>query len=467
MKLKIEAALNQLKLRHIRGRLRNLARIEAVQEDDRMKREMSEKRQYETVLQEHVRRLHNIYQDMLAQHDALCVREKAMAKKLQYEFVGLSKVSIEHLEQQYKRRPKVSLKNVVASDLLTLAQYLINHTKPVYLPTDCADYSKILESLDVRPDGLPQSIDANHWYRFIQSRRQKINVELKIKAQQLEIAVVEQTIAIFERKINACESSVGLLRSRLKKARDKRMTNEQDAEIQLVLKRGQVELKLQGERRDTANAILVLCNEIERVNEHIIAAGARKLDVLKRTIDFRHRILSLEWEHRCLRTRFKELKEDLHFLEDVTVTRDMRMYLKRKAKGLRDDKTAVRLERQVELSKKSLDKALSKEMNKLENLRKKIACVKKKNAELDRTITEMNVARWELEYQCDIAGETRQCQHMDRKMRLFKQRSELIKKLQDNYAELLVLQIEHELLQLRTYPTLEYSEPLDDKGKIC
>ncbi|XP_029174556.1 cilia- and flagella-associated protein 43-like [Nylanderia fulva] len=468
IKLKVEAALNQLKLRHIRGRLRNLARVEAVREDDRVKREISEKRQYEVVLQEHLRRLHDTYQDMLAQHDALCAREKTMTKKLQHEFVGsLSRVSIELLEQQYKRRPKVSLKNIAASDLLTLAQHLKNHTKPAYLPTDCTDYSKILESLDVRPDGLPQSIDANHWNRFIQSRRQKINVELKIRAQQLEIAVVEQTIATFERKIEACKSSVGLLRSRLKKARDERVTNEQDAEVQLVVKRGQVELELQGERRDTADAVLVSRNEIERVNEHVVAAGARKLDVLKREIDFRHRILSLEWEHRCLRTRFKELKEDLHFLENVTVTRDMRMYLKRKAKGLRDDKTAVRLERKVELSKKSLDKALSKEMSKLENLRKKIACVKKKNAELDRTVTEMNVARWELEYQRDITGETRQCQHMDRKMRLFKQRSELMKKLQDNYAELLVLQIEHELLQLRTYPMLEYSEPLDDKGKLC
>lgn len=458
--------MNQLKLRHIRGRIRSLSRIEAIREDDKVKREISEKSHYEAVLEKHVRKLHDIYQNFLTQHDALCTREKAMAKKLQYEFAALSKINMELLELQYKRRPKVSLKNVVASDLLTLAQHLIDHTKPAYLPTDCADYLKILENIDARPEGLPQSIDDNHWNHFTQSRRQKINVELKIKAQQLEITLVEQTIAVFEHKIDACKSSADFLRNRLKRTRDERVLHEQDTEVQLVLKRGQVELELQGERRDTADAILMPRNEIERVNEHIIAAGARKLDALKRTIDFRHGILSLEWEHRCLRTRFKELEEDMHFLKDVTVTRDMRMYLKRKAKGLRDDKTAVRLEKELRIAKKSLDKALSKEMNKLENLRQKITCVKKKNAELDRTITEMNVARWELEYQRDIDGETRQCQHMDRKMRLFKQRSDLIRKLQDNYAELLVLQIEHELLQLRTYPTLKCFETLDDKGKI-
>ncbi|XP_072755711.1 cilia- and flagella-associated protein 43-like [Anoplolepis gracilipes] len=466
LKLKIEAAMNQLKLRHIRGRLRSLARVEAIREDDRVKREISKKRQYEAVLKEHVRKLHDIYQDMLAQQDALCTREKTIVKKLQYEFASLSKVNIEYLERQYKRRPKMSLKNVDASDLLTLALHLLDQ-KPAYLPTDCTDYSKILETLDARPDRLPQSIDANHWNHFTQSRRQKINVELKMKAQQLEIDLVEQTIAVFKNKIDACKSSVDLLRNQLKKTRDERVTREQNAEVQLVLKKGQVEVELQGERHNTVDAILVPCKEIERVNEHIIAAGARKLDVLKRTIDFRHGILSLEWEHRCLRTHFKELQEDLNFLKDVTVTRDMRTYLKRKAKGLRDDKTAVHLEKEIEVSKKSLDKALSKEVNKLENLRQKITCVKKKNAKLDRTVTEMNVARWELEYQRDIAGETKQSQHMDRKMRLFKQRSDLIRKLQDNYAELLVLQLEHELLQIRTYPTLECFKVLDDKDKVC
>ncbi|XP_050452544.1 cilia- and flagella-associated protein 43-like [Cataglyphis hispanica] len=467
LKLKIEAAMKQLKFRHIRGRIQNLTRIAKIQEDEKIKKKITEKHLYKTVLEKHVRKLHDIYQDLFVQHDALCTREKAIVKKLQQEFAALSKVNMQLLERHYKRRPKVSLKNVVASDLLTLAQDLINHTKSAYLPADCADYLKILENLDARPEELPQSIDATHWNHFTQLRRQKINIELKIKAQQLEITFAEQTIAVFENKIVACKSSVDLLTDRLKRMRDEHVLCELDSEVQLVLQRGQVELELEGERRDTVDAILVPRNEIEQVNEHIIAAGARKLDALKRIIDFRHGILSLEWEHRCLRMRFKELEEDLHFLNNITVTRDMRMYLKRKAKGLRDDKTAVRLEKELEIAKKSLNKALSKEMTKLENVRQKITRVKKKNAELDQTVTEMNVARWELEYQRDIDEETKQSKHMDRKMRLFKQRADLIRKLQDNYAELMVLQIEHELLRLRTYPTLKCFETLDDKDKIC
>ncbi|XP_025074104.1 uncharacterized protein LOC105427324 [Pogonomyrmex barbatus] len=462
LKLKIEAAINQLKLRHIRGRMRNLARIEAIKEDDRIKREISEKCRYEGTLEEHTRKLRDIYQDMLAQHDALCTYEKTMMKKFQHDIVSLSKANVEFLGRQYKQRPRVSLKNIEASDLLNLANYLVDRIKPTYLPAECMDYAKSLENLDVRSTGLPQSIDANHWDHLTQSRRQKINIEMKIKAQQLQIAAVERTIAVFEGKIDVCRSSIVLLKDQLKKTRDERMMREQDAEIQLVLKRGQVELKLQGERRDAMDAVLVPRGEIERINEHICVAGARKLDVLKHIIDFRHGMLSIEWEHRCLKMRFKELEEELRFIEDVVVTRDMRTYLKRKAKGLRDDKTAVHLEKEIESTKKSLDKALSKERSKLENLRRKIAGVKKNNAELDQTITEMNVAKWELEHQYDVIGEMREREHRDRKMRLFKQRSDLVRKLQDNYTELLALQTEHELLRLRTYPMLEYFRTLDE-----
>lgn len=446
--------------------MRNLARIAALREDDRMKREMFEKRRYRTALEEHAQRLHDVYQDMLAQHDALCGREKTMAKRFQQEFAAqLTKVNIEILERQYRRRPRVSLRNVTASDLINLAQQLATNTAPAYLPVECADYLKSLETLDARPSGLPHSIDAAHWDQLMRSRREKIEVELRIRAQQLEIAAAERTIALLDGKIDVCKSSADLLRVELRRAREERVTREQDAEVQLVLKSGQVEIELRGERRDAADAVLVPRDEIVRVNEHILVAGSRKLNALKRTIDFRHGTLSIEWEHRCLRTRFEDLEEDLRFLRNVVVTREMRTYLKRRAKGLRDDKTAVRLEREIETAKKSLERALSEETDKVETIRKKIASTKQKNAKLDRTIAEMNVARWQMEYQRDLSRETKQREHVDRKMRLLKQRSELVRKLQSNYAELLALQTEHELLRLRTRPTLEYFETLDDKNR--
>lgn len=436
--------------------MRNIARCESLQEDGKFKEEISKKRLYGLILEEHLKKLHDVHQDLLVHYDVFCNSEKTMKKRFTQEFAALSKVNIELLERQYKRRPKISLKNVIAIDLINLGEHLIDGAKSSYLPKECLDYMKILVGLDMRPDGLPQSISIGDWDHLIRLRRHKVMMELKIKAQQLKIATLEQMIAIFEDKINMCKSNVDLLIDKLKKARDDRITREQDVEIQLVLTMGQVEIELRGERRNTMNAIFVPRKEIEKVNEHILTVGSRKLNALKRTLDFRHGISSFEWEHRCLKKHFKDLQEDLNFLKDITVTKDMRTYLKRKAKGLRDDKTAVRLEREIEASDRSVEKALSKETDKLHKIKKKIVSVKEKNAEFDRTITEMNVTRWEMEHQRDLTSEKKQHEHMERKMRLFKQRSEMIRKLQDNYTELLALQTEYELLRLRTYPTLEY-----------
>lgn len=462
-KLQVDAAINQLKLRHLRGRARNLARIEALRNDERVKREISEARQHIVVLEEDMQKLHDVHQDLQAQHDALCAREKTMARRLPQEFPSSSKSHIELLEIQYKRRPKVSLKNVAVYDLISLGRYLTSYAKPTYLPIACANYVRILESLDTRPVTLPKSVHTIHWNHLVQTRRQKIELELRIQARQLEVTATEETIADFSGKIDASKSRVDHLSSKLKRMRDERVTREQDTELQLVLKRGQVEVDLYGERRDMLDAVMVPCLEIEKVNEHILAMGSRKLDALKRDIDLHHSTLSFEWEHRCLKTRFRELQEDLHYLRDVTATKDMQTYLKRVAKKWRDDKSAIRLQREIETTMKSLEKTLAAEMNKLEKTRAKITFVKKKNAALDQNITEMNVARWEMEYERDLAMEARQREHMDRKMQLYKRRSDLVRKIQDNYTELLALQTEHELLRLRTYPALELFETLDDK----
>jgi len=433
-----------------------------MKEDDRLKHEITKMQQYKTLLEEQLQQLQQPYHDIMEQYEVLCGRDRILAKKISHSFVTLSKSNIEHLDRQYKRRPKVYLKNI-AYDLNNLAKYVLDHVKPSYLPSDCTDYVRSLEHLDVRPDGLPLSIDTHHWRHLVRVRRQKIEIELRMKAQQLDVTAIERTIDVFEKKIEVCSSNVDQLVERLKQKRQERVTREQDKELQLVLKRGQVEINMQGECRDAANAVLITRDEIVTVNEHIRAAGVHKLDALKRIIEFRHKMATTEWQHRCLKMRFRELQEDLHFVEEASVTREMRIYLRRQARGLRDDKTAVQFEKEIENARKTLEKALSREVSKLENIREKIVRTRKRNAELDRAIMEVNVKRWELEHQRDLDEEARQSEHVDRKMRMFRQRSELVRKVQDNYIELLALQTEHELLRMRAYPTLDYYETLDEK----
>lgn len=134
----------------------------------------------------------------------------------------------------------------------------------------------------------------------------------------------------------------------------------------------------------------------------------------------------------------------------------MQAYLKRKAKGLPDDKTPQQLDDDIEAVRRKFQKVLDEERARLEAVEKEIASLRVRNEQLDRQILEMNMARCDMELKRDIAGEERQRGHLERKVKMVMHRSTLIKKLQDNYAELVELQTEHELLRLKRYPTFHF-----------
>lgn len=169
----------------------------------------------------------------------------------------------------------------------------------------------------------------------------------------------------------------------------------------------------------------------------------------------------LQWDHECRKSSLDDLQEDLRFTESVIVTKEMQLYLKRVAKGLSEDKTPQQLEDDVAAVERQFSRLLEDEQARLQSVEKEIANMRRKNEQVDRQILEMNVARCEMEQRRDLIGEARQQQHMQRKLRMVMRRSQLIKKLQDNYAELIELQTEHELLRLRRYPTFHFTM-LDD-----
>lgn len=171
-----------------------------------------------------------------------------------------------------------------------------------------------------------------------------------------------------------------------------------------------------------------------------------------------------QWQHMCRKKNLEDLREDLRFTESTTVTKEMQGYLKRKAKGLPDDKTPQQLDDDIEAVKRKFQKALDEERARLEAVEKEIASLKVRNEQLDRQVLEMNMARCDMELKRDIAGEERQKDHLERKVKMVMHRSTLIKKLQDNYAELVELQTEHELLRLKRYPTFHF-RMLDEENE--
>lgn len=468
--MKVEAAIKQQHFRYARFCLRNLHRVEAIKKDDKIREKIEEKRRLAIEFNEQIRLVQSIIQDLQTYYDALCVREKALEKKFRSEFPALGKGALESLQNQYKRRPRTVLKNVVAGDLLDLRNSAVSLMKPVHLPAECLDYLKSLDVLDIRPASVPPSVSTIQWELFTRLRRNKIEIEMKIRAQDFEIKEANSTVSNYERKIYKVRSEIDALKQELNVRKQERIEYERNIEIQLVLKMGQVEIESNLTRHDTKDAVLIPTSEIEAVNEKILEAEAEKLKIMKKASKFRKVISQKEWEHKCLKMKIKHLKEELYDIQRIPVTRQIRLYLKRKALGLKDDKTPQNLDRQLEAMRRASEKVLRDYSWKIEDIENKIKVVMKKNELLDKTIIKMNVARCEMELKEDLDSETKDKEFHEKKMAMIVERSNSARELQENNLEVLELQSEHELSRLKRFPMLPSFQNLDDdhdKKKTC
>ncbi|XP_046822156.1 cilia- and flagella-associated protein 43-like [Vespa crabro] len=470
LRIKLEAAIKQMELRYVRGRIRNYNRVKNIESYERIKNKIEKNQTSEMILKEELESLENVQKNLLSPLEVMFNREKILNKNFRLEFPSLGKSSVELILRQYKRRPRTNLKNINMSDLLDLGKCVLNRIKLVYLPKICTEYLKLLDELDVRPSTLPSLIEDHHWEHLTRIRRQRIELELRIKAQQAEINRAERVVNAYGEKLKNSQHRTRELRKILSKMKEDGRIFDVNTEIQLVMRMGQVEIGLHGRCDDTLNAILIPRKVVEDVNVLIAEAGERKVKAVEHTISFQKTVRNKEWEHRALKMRIDDLKDDLHFVENTNLTREIQIYLKRRARNLREDRTTQRLERELMMMQNYFGKNLNEWAEKLEEIDKKIETIKRKNDLLDRMIMNMNVVRCEMEYSRDLIGEERQRRYMDRKMQIHMKRSDLIKKLQDNYAELLALQTEHELLRLRRYPALKFFRRLDDlndKRKPC
>ncbi|XP_034195521.2 cilia- and flagella-associated protein 43 [Osmia lignaria lignaria] len=464
LKMNIEAAINQMNLRYIRGYIQIYNREQSLQEEMKLKTRITEKEEYENTLKSDLQTYQNVHQQLIAKYELLDHKQKVMSKRFKSEFSSMSKLNLELLERQYKRRPKTNLKNLGPSELLELGHHVLKKSRPIFLPSECNEYLKALDHLDVRPTTLPPTIDTSQWDHLIRLRRLKIDAEFKTRSKQVQIVDAETVILGFEQRIEKCKAEVERTKKNLEETRRRRTISNLDVEVQLVLKMGQVEINTNGNMKDTETAILISHNEIESVNKLIRAAGACKLKALSQLLNFQQGTLMKQWEHECKRKRLEDLREDLRFTESVTVTKEMQLFLKRKARGMKEDKTQQQLAEHIEAMKQGFEQNLDEQKDRLQSIQTEIESTRSKNKQLDQQILEMNVARCEMEQRRDLIGEARQQEHAEKKLKMIMKRAALIKKLQDNYAELLELQTEHELLRLRRYPTFGF-KMLDDKPK--
>lgn len=219
-----------------------------------------------------------------------------------------------------------------------------------------------------------------------------------MKALYTDITEGESTIAIFQKNVTEYKEKQTTLTEELENLRQKKLLIFQDLEVQLVLRGGIVELPLSGFISDFNEAILVSRTEVEEINSIIIKVGKKKIKAMEDVMKFKRGILSKEWEHKRLQMRITDLKDTLHYIHSMKVTKEVQAYLKSRARNEKEEK--ITFEQEVALIKKSYERIIEEMRAQITEIKVKINEIKRQNKKLDQKIGGINVdvCEFKLEY---------------------------------------------------------------------
>lgn len=93
--------------------------------------------------------------------------------------------------------------------------------------------------------------------------------DLQIKACAIDLADAEATVMSYQKALKACKDYQGQLQNDLQLLRAEKLNTSLNSQIQLVMKKGLVEVPLSGQISDFAECILVTRDTLNQVNKSI------------------------------------------------------------------------------------------------------------------------------------------------------------------------------------------------------
>ncbi|XP_034943890.1 uncharacterized protein [Chelonus insularis] len=455
-KMKVESAIQQLNLLRAREYIRVVCKMEM----GRNMQEIEEKIRNREKSIENTNQLNyslqRLLQDVKNQRKMLITKDKYISKKLIDELRSIGKSNIEILKKEFKKRPRVSLKSFTAGELIELGKCVIGCGNIEYLFDNLLKYLKYLNSYDIQPSDLPDSITSYYWDRFVEIRRSKIDIELNLRANLSQINEIEESINENKIKIRCYKEDVGSLDDQLIQVERDIVEFESNIEIQLVLKMEQIESSLKGQLGETENLIFITRADVEKINEKIIDAGVKKLKAMKKEMSYHKEILLKEWRHKFLRMKLEDYGNELHDVQKLVATKYIREYLAAEALGKKDYLTNQQIEKNLAAMRENLNKIYRNSAKMLENVEGKIQAIKKENNHLDQVISQMSLKIKEMELKRDLEGEEQKKTFFKKRFELAVKRSRLVRDIQKEYSEVLALQAEYQSLLIKRYP-LKYS----------
>ncbi|KAJ8921824.1 hypothetical protein NQ315_008456 [Exocentrus adspersus] len=453
-RMQIAATINQENLKINRIRLMEDQRLEVFARKEGIKKAIKTTENAITNLKKTISFVQEALGECKTNLENIVLKEKVLEKAFKKDFQDASPVLQEQAIKYYKKRPKVNYRQLNSfTTLFELARCIATQERSPVLTHECNEYLKALDQLD-QFVGLPPTIDENTYSHICKHRRLRIEFEVRTRAVQNQVADGEATLTMFQKRVVVNKETVVKLLAELQRTRTDYLYLMHNIQMQVVLRRGLVELPLTGDIADFQDAVLVPKKEIEEINKLILDAGNKKIQTIMQNMAFRRNIMTTEWEHRKLRLTINDLAEKQADIESVKLNKDMQVYLKAKALGRKTDQDSFEVE--LERIAFANENRVSTLREKYAKLEKMIQSYKHSNIDLDKQISSLNIDVCHLGMLRNEKLEEKEQEVLKSRMEGLLKQTSLVEQIQKNQSEILVLQTELELLRLRTYPTFRY-----------
>ncbi|XP_044004870.1 cilia- and flagella-associated protein 43-like [Aphidius gifuensis] len=364
---------------------------------------------------------------------------------------------VEHLLRHYKKRPRnLQLTCTSITFLIELSRCILSGEKSLILPRECYDYLKNIDTIDAMPTNFPSQIDNNHWHLLLKLRRTKIESETRLKCCAFELAEAEQTQASHQRLIQNLQNNIQQFKETIDDEKKLNYELLQNIETQLILKMGQIEIFIDGQSSEYLNSVLVPFDELLRVNRAIVDAGKKKINAMNCTIEYRRLIEWKEWKHCCMQITLDDMKDELKFLQGVKVTKEIQMYLMRHHDGIGLLEKDNEISKSHSATRKRFKNIIESKKIKLIDSIRNINYWQMENNQLTSIIENIKLQNNKILIIINDENYKKENVFLNNKFHSIMMRNKIVKKIQDNYGNLLALQAQLELLKLKTYPTLKF-----------
>jgi len=261
--------------------------------------------------------------------------------------------------------------------------------------------------------------------------------------------IVEQrgeSHAIVEKKI--AELKAGL--QEFHKTKIDLINNRQ---VQLMLKRGQVEVGMDVMEPTAKDAIIITNSVIDKLNDEIVRLGEAKMVAMQESKEYRKGSLHLRWEHQRLSMQKEDLEEKWREIQQTKLSKENQRSLgeSSQASSSQEFSALDRANKQREVFHAKKMEELGNIMSSFEEM---IEAKKKDNKLLEEEVVKLEQELKEEEAELEAQSKTVEEEMAKVRLRRVMKRNKLAEQIKEQQELLVNLQEQVDTFVTRTFPTL-------------